>query len=192
MKIILLSLFLCSIITTGKGQSVPLLNKTVVENATEAFNPEKNIAANISGWQHSTLFSKALQSCNLEETFSNPGPITLFLPPDSAFRKLSPGKIDTLLMPERKYDLISILTYHALPGNVRFKDIAKHIRRGKGKTSLHTIAGAWLIAEYDNNGDIILTDEKGGRSTILKSNLKQKNGIIHLVSSVLMPNLQSI
>ncbi len=192
MKIILLSLFFCVLITTGKGQSMPLLNKKVTENATDTFDPKKNIAANISGWQHSTLFSKALQSCNLAETFSNPGPITVFLPTDSAFKKLSSGRIDTLLMPQSKYDLIAILTYHALPGNVRFKDIAKHIRRGKGKTALHTVAGAWLIAEFDSNGDIVLTDERGRKSTILKSNLKQKNGVVHLISSVLIPNLQAI
>jgi len=192
MKIILVTLAFCALITTSRGQSALITNKAEKKDAAGEIDPKKKIATNILSYKLAHTFSKALKECGLVETFDNPGPISIFLPTDSAFSKLSVGRIDTLLMPQNKYNLISLLTYHALPGNVRAKDIAKHIKRGKGKTSLHTIAGAWLIAEFNNNGDIILTDEKGGKATLLENNIKQQNGMIHLISEVLMPNFRSI
>ncbi|PJJ84705.1 fasciclin domain-containing protein [Mucilaginibacter auburnensis] len=199
MKVILLSLAFCAIITTGKAQSALLANNTVktqsanaVKPKADAMDPKKNIPENLSAVNFSEFFLKALKASDLVETFNNTGPLTVFLPVDSAFNKFSKGRLDSLLMPENKYDLIELLTYHALPGNVREKDIAKHIKRGKGKTSFQTIAGAWVTATFNNNGDIILTDERGGKSNIVTSNLKQKNGVVHIVSAVLMPRLQPI
>lgn len=182
----------CAVITTSKGQSEVLVNKEGKNSVADTMDGKKDIVTNISTSNIANIFLNALKECGLTETFNNPGPITLFLPPDSAFKKMQSNKLDSLLMPQNKYYLISMITYHALPGNISAKDIAKHIRRGKGQTSLHTIAGAWLIAEFNNNGDIILTDEKGGKSTLLQNNIKQQNGMLHLISNVLMPNFQSI
>ncbi len=192
MKIILLSLALCAIINTSKAQLAFLTNNKAKNGVENTMDPNKNIPSNRSATNYSAYFFKALKSCDLVETFNNTGPLTVFLPVDSAFNKFSKGRLDSLLMPENKYNLIALLTYHALPGNLREKDIVKHIRRGKGKTVFQTIAGAWVTASFDNNGDIVLTDERGGKSSILKSGLKQKNGMIHVVSAVLMPKLQPI
>ncbi len=192
MKIILLTLTFCALITTSKGQSAFLTNINTQKSVADAMDDEKHIVSNIATCNFTKIFFKAIKYSDLTETLNNPGPITLFLPTDSAFKKMQPGKLDTLLMPQSKYNLISLLTYHALPGNVKVKDIARDIRRGKGKTSLHTVAGAWLIAEFNANGDITLTDEKGGKSTLLQNNIKQQNGMLHLISNVLMPNFQSI
>ena len=192
MKIILLTLAFCALITTSKGQSAFLENKNTNKNVADAMDDKKDIVSNIATCNLAKTFFKAIKDSGLTETFNNPGPITLFLPTDSAFKKMPPGKLDTLLMLENKYNLISLLTYHALPGNVKVKDIARDIRRGKGKTSLHTVAGAWLTAEFNANGDITLTDERGRKSTLYLSNIKQQNGMLHLVSDVLIPTFQSI
>ena len=153
-------------------------------------DPKKNIAANISSSNQATVFSRSINTCGLLQTFSDPGPLTVFLPADSAFNKLAPGKLDALLTPQKKYDLIAIITYHALPGKVSAKNIAKEISRGKGLAVFRTISGAPLKARFDESGNIVLIDETGGISLLQKSDLKQHNGLIHLVSAALMPKFK--
>lgn len=154
--------------------------------------PSNTIVGNIMAFNQATIFAKSLDICDLIQTFGNPGPLTLFLPPDSVFNKLSKGKLDSLLKPNSKYDLIALITYHALPGDVSAKDIAKEIGRQKGLAIFTTISGAPLKARFDEHGNIVLIDETGGKSMLQKSGLKQKNGLIHLVSAPLIPKVKSI
>ncbi len=134
------------------------------------------------------------------QTMNDPGPLTVFLPPDSAFNQSlpnkfnqsPPNKIDTATFSKKKFDLIALLTYHALPGKVSAKNIAKEIGRGKGVAVFRTISGAPLKARFDESGNIELIDESGNKSKLLKTDLKQKNGLIHLISSVLIPKFKSI
>ena len=155
-------------------------------------DPKNNITGNIFSFKQSEVFYKSLNICGLVQTFNDPGPLTVFLPADSAFNKLSPGKLDALLIPQKKYDLIAMITYHALPGKVSAKNIAKEIGRGKGLAVFRTISGAPLKARFDASGNIVLIDETGGVSILQKSDLKQHNGLIHLVSAVLMPKFKPI
>ena len=151
---------------------------------------KKTAAANIGTSKFSDIFFKALNSADLINTFNNPGPITVFLPPDSAFKKLPAAKLDSLLRPENKYDLIALLTYHALPGNISSRAIAKQINKQKGLAVFRTISGAALKAKFDEQGNIILLDEGGNKSTLLKNDIKQDNGVVHFISAVLMPRFK--
>jgi len=155
-------------------------------------NAKNDIVANIATFGSSTIFSKTLTSCGLIQTFNNHGPLTVFLPPDSAFKNLQANQLNYLLLPVAKYDLIALLTYHALPGNISAKAIAKQINRQKGLAVFRTISGAPLKAQFDDNGNIVLIDQSGGKSIIKESDLKQQNGVIHMVSNVLMPDFKPI
>jgi len=192
MKTILLAVAFCALITTANAQSTFLGTGSAKDKTTGLMNPDNTIAVNILAFKPANIFAKSLDICDLIQTFGNPGPLTIFLPPDSAFNKLSKGRQDSLLMPHSKYDLIALITYHALPGNVSAKDIAKEIGRQKGLAVFRTISGAPLKARFDEHGNIVLIDETGGKSMLQKSNLKQKNGLIHLVSSPLVPKFKSI
>ena len=147
----------------------------------------KDIVDNaVNSKDHTTLVA-AVKAAGLVETLKSAGPFTVFAPTNEAFDKLPAGTVETLLKPENKALLTKILTYHVVAGKLDSRAIAKAIKAGNGKAELTTVSGGKLWASMDGN-KLILTDEKGGTSTVTIANVMQKNGIIHVVDSVLMPN----
>ena len=147
----------------------------------------KNIVENaVNSKDHTTLVA-AVKAAGLVDTLSGKGPFTVFAPVNSAFDALPAGTVDTLLKPENKETLTKILTYHVVAGNMDSKAIMKAIKKGKGKATLKTVSGGTLTASM-NGSTLVLTDEKGGMSKVTIADVKQSNGVIHVVDSVLMPN----
>ena len=152
-----------------------------------AMYPTKNIVENaINSKDHTTLVA-AVKAAGLVDTLEGPGPFTVFAPTNAAFDKLPAGTVDNLLKPENKSTLTKVLTYHVVPGRITAKDLKRMIKEGHGKATLKTVEGGDLTASIEG-GKIVLTDEKGGRSTVTIADVYQSNGIIHVVDTVLMPN----
>lgn len=146
----------------------------------------KNIVENaVNSKDHTTLVA-AVKAAGLVDTLMGAGPFTVFAPTNAAFDMLPAGTVDTLLKPENKAMLTKVLTYHVVAGNWDSKAIAKMIKKGGGKAELTTVSGGKLWASMDGDS-LVLTDEKGGRSTVTIANVRQSNGIIHVVDSVLLP-----
>jgi uncharacterized surface protein with fasciclin (FAS1) repeats len=146
----------------------------------------KDIVDNaVNSKDHTTLVA-AVQAADLVDTLKGAGPFTVFAPVNSAFDALPAGTVDTLLKPENKAMLAGILTYHVVAGNMDSKAIAKAIKAGKGKAVLTTVAGGKLWAMMDGK-DLVLTDEKGGKSKVTIADVRQSNGVIHVVDTVLHP-----
>lgn len=139
----------------------------------------------VNSKDHTTLVA-AVKAAGLVETLKGAGPFTVFAPVNAAFDKLPKGTVDTLLKPENKKALTGILTYHVVPGKMDAAAIAKGIEEGKGKFTMKTVAGGILVASMDGK-DVIITDEKGGKSKVTIADVIQSNGVIHVVDSVLMP-----
>ena len=148
-------------------------NKTIVENA-------------MNSPIHKTLVT-AVKAAGLVDTLNSAGPFTVFAPTDDAFAKLPAGTVNTLVKPENKATLTKILTYHVVPGKISSKALAKMIKKGGGTASLKTVSSGTLIAKMSGS-IIMLTDEKGGMATITTADVFQKNGVIHVIDTVLMPN----
>jgi len=147
----------------------------------------KNIVENaVNSKDHTTLVA-AVQAAGLVDTLKSAGPFTVFAPVNSAFDKLPAGTVDTLLKPESKDLLTKVLTYHVVAGNMDSKSIAKAIKAGNGKAEFTTVAGGKLWASMDGKM-LWLTDEKGGKSMVTIADVKQSNGVIHVVDTVLMPS----
>ncbi len=147
----------------------------------------KNIVENaVNSKDHTTLVA-AVKAAGLVDTLSSKGPFTVFAPTNAAFEKLPAGTVDTLVMPENKAMLTKILTYHVVAGNMDSKAIAKAIKKGNGKAMFKTVQGEMLTASM-NGKMLMLTDAKGGTSTVTIADVKQSNGVIHVVDTVLMPN----
>ena len=147
----------------------------------------KNIVENaVNSKDHTTLVA-AVKAAGLVDTLMSAGPFTVFAPVNSAFDALPAGTVETLLKPENKPTLVKILTYHVVAGNMDSKTIAKAIKKGKGKATFKTVSGGTLTAMM-SGGKLVLTDEKGGKSTVTIADVKQSNGVIHVVDSVLLPN----
>lgn len=147
----------------------------------------KNIVQNAVNSPINTTLVSAVKAAGLVDTLSGPGPFTVFAPTNDAFAKLPAGTVDTLLMPENKDKLTSILTYHVVPGKYDTKKIAKLIKKGNGTAMLKTVNGESLTFMMPSAGQIVITDAKGGTATITTADVYQSNGIIDVIDAVLMP-----
>jgi uncharacterized surface protein with fasciclin (FAS1) repeats len=146
----------------------------------------KNIIENaVNSKDHTTLVA-AVKAAGLVETLQGAGPFTVFAPTNEAFDKLPAGTVGTLLKPENKATLTKILTYHVVAGKWDAAAIAKAIKDGNGTAELKTVSGGVLKASMKGK-KLVLTDEKGGMSTVTIKNVYQSNGVIHVVDTVLMP-----
>lgn len=123
--------------------------------------------------QFNTLVA-ALQAAGLEETLRSDGPFTVFAPSDTAFAKLPEGTVENLLKPENKDKLVSILTYHVLPGKVYSKEV---LNLGSGKT----VNGKEVKFKVD--GENVFADA----AQIVHTDIKASNGVIHIIDTVMMP-----
>ena len=148
--------------------------------------PTKNIIENaVNSKEHTTLVA-AVKAAGLVETLSGTGPFTLFAPTDKAFGKLPAGTVETLVKPENKGTLTTILTYHVVAGKMGAADVVKAIKAGNGKATMKTVQGGTLTATMKGK-NVIITDEKGGSATVTIADVNQSNGVIHVVDTVLMP-----
>jgi len=149
--------------------------------------PTKDIVDNaVNSKDHTTLVA-AVKEAGLVETLKSAGPFTVFAPTNEAFNKLPEGTVPTLLKPENKAMLTKILTYHVVSGRVSAADLVAKIKAGGGKAELKTVSGGTLTAMLDGK-KVYLVDEKGGKSWVTIADVFQKNGVIHVVNTVLMPN----
>ncbi len=139
----------------------------------------------LSSPQHKTLVA-AVQSAGLVETLSGAGPFTVFAPIDTAFAALPAGTVETLLRPENRRQLQTILTYHVVPGRVTAGQLVERIRREGGSARLNTVQGTELTARLVGS-NVVLTDGKGGRSTVVAADLAAGNGIVHATDAVSLP-----
>ena len=147
----------------------------------------KNIIENaVNSADHTTLVA-AVKAAGLVETLQSAGPFTVFAPTNKAFAKLPKGTVESLVKPENKATLTKILTYHVVAGKWDAKAIAKLIKDGNGSADLKTVSGGILKASM-KGGKLILTDEKGGVSTITIKNVYQSNGVIHVIDTVVLPS----
>ncbi|MCW2120773.1 fasciclin domain-containing protein [Flavobacterium sp. 7A] len=159
--------------------------KTKMVGGAEMF-PNKNIIENaVNSKDHTTLVA-AVKAADLVETLQGKGPFTVFAPTNEAFAKLPKGTVETLLKPENKKMLQTILTYHVVAGKMSSKDIMKAIKAGNGKATLKTVSGGTLTA-WMKGKKMYITDEKGGMSMITIADVNQSNGVIHVVDTVLLP-----
>lgn len=163
------------------------MEKTV-EVGGAAMYPSKNIVENaVNSADHTTLVA-AVKAAGLVETLQTAGPFTVFAPENSAFDKLPAGMVETLLKPENKAQLQTVLTYHVVAGKMGSKEIAAAIKAGNGKATLTTVQGGTLTA-WMKGKDLYITDANGGQSKVTIADVWQSNGVIHSVDTVVLPKM---
>jgi uncharacterized surface protein with fasciclin (FAS1) repeats len=146
----------------------------------------RNIIQNaVNSRDHTTLVA-AVKAAGLVDTLSGPGPFTVFAPTNAAFARLPAGTVETVLRPENRAMLQSVLTYHVVPGRLTAADLMARIRAGGGSARLTTVQGGTLTARMSGNS-IVLMDARGGMATVTQANVMQSNGVIHVTNAVSMP-----
>ena len=151
-----------------------------------SMSPLKNIVENASNSKDHTTLVAAVKAAGLVETLQGKGPFTVFAPTNAAFSALPAGTVDTLLKPENKAMLTKVLTCHVVAAEAMSTAISKMIKDDGGKHPVKTVGGCVLSAQAAN-GTITLTDEKGGVANVTIADVKQSNGVIHVIDKVLLP-----
>jgi uncharacterized surface protein with fasciclin (FAS1) repeats len=166
--------------------SGPVFAETTVMVGGAAMYPSKTIVENaVNSKDHTTLVA-AVKAAGLVDTLNSAGPFTVFAPTNAAFGKLPAGTVDTLVKPENKAMLTTILTYHVVAGRLTAADLMKAVKDGKGKAMLKTVQGEDLTVEWKHDR-LEVIDAKGGTAWVTIPDVLQSNGVIHVVDTVLMP-----
>ena len=100
--------------------------------------------------------------------------------------KLPAGTVETLVKPENKGTLTKILTYHVVPGNYSAADLMALAKKSGGQAELKTAEGSTLAVIVKGNR-VFVADNKGNTSRVTIANVKQSNGVIHVIDKVQMP-----
>lgn len=151
-----------------------------------AMYPTKTIVQNAVNSKDHTILVAAVKAAGLVDTLDSKGPFTVFAPTDAAFGKLPAGTVESLVKPENKPKLTSILTYHVVPGTHTAAEIAAMAARHGGVATLKTVEGESLRF-MQSGGSWWVEDVHGGKARITIPNVMQSNGVIHVIDSVLMP-----
>jgi transforming growth factor-beta-induced protein len=136
--------------------------------------PDKDIVQTAQAAGSFKTLTAALAAGDLVETLKGKGPFTVFAPTDEAFAKLPKGTVTSLLKPENKNKLVAILTYHVVQGKVKAKKARK-------LTEAKAVSGVTLKITTNGKGLQI------NKANVIKADVKTKNGVIHVIDSVLLP-----
>ncbi len=147
---------------------------------------DKNVVENAAGSEDHTTLVAAVQAAELAETLSGEGPFTLLAPANDAFAALPEGTVETLLKPESKETLQTILGCHAIPAAAMATDVLTMIENGGGEAMLETVGGCMLKATYTDD-KVMFTDENGTSAAVTIADAKSSNGVIHVIDAVLLP-----
>ena len=156
------------------GGAAMLDTRNIVENA-------------VNSADHTTLVA-AVQAAGLVETLSGAGPFTVLAPTNDAFAKLPPGTVETLLKPENKDTLVKILTCHVIAANAVAADIVAMIEADGGKHVVKTVGGC-EVTLMTQDGKVMIKDGMGNVATVTIADVKQSNGVIHVIDTVLLPKM---
>lgn len=147
-------------------------DKTIVENAANSQDHETLVAA--------------VKAAGLVDTLNGDGPFTVFAPTDTAFEALPAGTVETLLEPENKDQLTKILTCHVVSADAMSDAIKTMIADNGGSHPVETVGGCTFTASY-NGETIMIEDGQGGLARVTIADVKQSNGVIHVIDKVLLP-----
>ena len=133
----------------------------------------QNIVELASGQEDLTTLVSAIQAAGLTETLQGDGPFTVFAPSNDAWAALPEGKLEALMMPENKDELVQILTYHVVTGQMLAADITG------GKSA--TVQGEEV--------DILVADSgvTVNEATVTTADVQAANGVVHIIDRVIMP-----
>ncbi len=142
---------------------------------TQTSTQPQNIVEIASGNEDFSTLVAAVTAADLAGTLSGPGPFTVFAPTNAAFAALPPGTVDNLLLPENRDELVAILTYHVVPGQVLSTDVA-------GSTAAPaTVNGATLAVDGTDGVTV-------NGANVVTPDIIASNGVIHAIDQVLLPD----
>lgn len=144
------------------------------DTQTELDHNHHNIVEIASDTEQLSTLVAAVQAAGLVETLSGEGPFTVFAPTNAAFDALPDGTVESLLEPENRDQLIKILTYHVVSGEVMSGDLSDGMQA-------ETVQGSTITVDISSYG-VKIND-----ASVETADVEASNGVVHIIDSVLMP-----
>jgi len=146
---------------------------------TASWTGSKNIVETaVAAGKFETL-AAALKAAGLVDALQGEGPFTVFAPTDDAFAALPDGTVESLLKPENRGLLTSILTFHVVPGRVMAADVVK-------LDSAQALNGQRIAIETSDAGVSVAGVD------VIKTDIGCSHGVIHVADRVRMPATKNI
>ena len=147
---------------------------TVGVTLSAGFAKAADIVDIAAGNENFSTLVAAVQAAGLVETLKSDGPFTVFAPTNEAFAKLPEGTVENLLLPENKDQLIAVLTYHVVPGNVTAAQVVD-------LDSAETVQGQSIDIAVSDDGVTV------DGAKVIQTDIMATNGVIHVIDSVILP-----
>ncbi len=179
------ALALSAVMATTALTGAALAQDNPMVGGAEMF-ADKNIVENAMNSEDHTTLVAAVQAAGLVETLQGEGPFTVFAPTNEAFEALPEGTVETLLEPENKDLLTQILTCHVVGTEAMSDAIMGMVDDDGGAHPVETLGGCMLEITYEGE-NIMITDENGTTANVTIADVKQSNGVIHVIDAVLQP-----
>lgn len=168
--------------------ALPVENVAMAEPMAMETEQPGSIVEVAQGNSNLSTLVAAVQSANLADTLSGPGPYTVFAPTNAAFEEIPQATRDQLMSEAGREDLANILTYHVVEGEVTAQALTSAIEQaGEQGYTVTTVNGATLTAMIEN-GNVVLRDQAGNTATVTQTDVDASNGVVHVIDSVLMPS----
>lgn len=139
---------------------------------------EKNIVETAVAAGSFNTLAAALKAADLVDALTGHTEYTVFAPTDEAFAKLPEGTVETLLKPENKALLQSILLYHVVEGETTADGVVK-------LTNVTTLNGQRATIGTDGGVSI-------AGANVVATDIQATNGVIHVIDEVILPVTDTI
>ncbi|WP_439880160.1 fasciclin domain-containing protein [Pontibacter sp. MBLB2868] len=120
-----------------------------------------------------STFVSLVQAAGLADVLQGEGPYTVFAPTNAAFSKLPQEKLDMLMKPENRAELVKVLQLHVLPSKVSSMQFQDNQR-------IETADNNYINVNVDNMRGVTV-----GGAKIVKPNVEASNGLLHVVDGVI-------
>ena len=141
---------------------------------TPVANPDEDIVEVAKAAGSFTTLLTAVEAAGLVDVLKSEGPFTVFAPTDEAFAKIPQADLEALLQDTEA--LKAVLLHHVVPGSVKAADVM-------GLSSAETANGSSVSIATENG--TVRVDE----AAVLTADIEASNGIIHVIDSVIMPEM---
>lgn len=163
-------------------------NRATGNEAAAKAEERGTIGEAIAGSTDHSEFARSLQSAGLAETLQGAGPYTVFAPTNTAFQAVPEDVRTRLNAADQRDRLVTLLSYHIVPGTVTAEDLRRAIDQAPGnRAELANVTGRNLVVTREGDA-IIVADGAGGRARVTGADQVGSNGVVHSVDAVLMPS----
>lgn len=164
---------------TGNGQKKQVFQGTEMPR-------ERSIGENLKTAVEYSRLLALVRAAGYVVTLTDRGPYTILAPDNGAFLRLPTDTLEKLFAPDNVTGIVSVMGYHVIDGVLDNDTLVKMVKEQGGKAAVKTQAGRKVYFTYDGK-DLWVEDNKGTKARLLRPDVYQRNGVLHGIDEVLMP-----